>query len=98
MQPQLGLKDLAKKIGESTHVVSEVINQEVGKSFYDLVNGYRVQHLKKLLDNHKNQQYNILALGLQSGFNSKASLNRIFKNTTGITPNEYLKSKSQSIG
>jgi len=37
------------------------------------------------------KRYTILALGLESGFNSKASLNRVFKEATGISPSEYQK-------
>ena len=35
------------------------------------------------------KRFTILALGLESGFNSKASLNRVFKEETGLSPREY---------
>jgi AraC-like DNA-binding protein len=90
LAPKFNLEDLAILLGENRHKVSRIINAEAGRTFYDLINGYRVEHLKALLNDPKNSQYTILALGLDSGFNSKASLNRIFKSITGLTPREYL--------
>lgn len=96
LEPKFSLNDLAEEMDESKHTISKVINSKAGRSFYDMVNGYRVQHLKNLMDDPKNDQYTILALGLESGFNSKASLNRIFKSSEGLTPREYLNQRSQS--
>jgi len=98
LEPKFGLQDLAEKLDSSTHTVSRIINAKNGRTFYDLINGYRVQHLQQLLNDPKNSKYTILALGLDSGFNSKASLNRIFKNNTGLTPRQYLDKMSQSAG
>ncbi|MEM9985313.1 MAG: helix-turn-helix transcriptional regulator, partial [Bacteroidota bacterium] len=95
LTPSVSLNDLADRLGTNRHLVSKVINAQAGRSFYDLINGYRVEHLKKLLDDPQNAPFTILALGLDSGFNSKASLNRIFKNLTGLTPRQYLDRKSQ---
>lgn len=91
LTPQLKLMDLASALNETSHNVSEVLNTQFGKSFYDLINEHRVQHLKKLLRDPEKRQFTILALGLDSGFNSKASVNRIFKAQTGSTPLEYQK-------
>ncbi|HAA10894.1 MAG TPA: hypothetical protein DCE41_04020 [Cytophagales bacterium] len=89
-----GLRDLAEDLQESTHTISRVINTVEKKSFYDLVNGYRVEHLIALMKDSSKSKYTILALGLESGFNSKASINRIFKKVTGSTPKEYLQQES----
>jgi AraC-like DNA-binding protein len=50
-----------------------------------------------MLNDPNNLRCIILALGLESGFNSKASLNRIFKYFTGLTPKQHLDIKSQSV-
>ncbi len=91
LEPTLRLKELSDEVGESTHTISEVINRVGDQSFFDFINGYRVEHLKQLLDQPNKKQFTILALGLESGFNSKASLNRIFKSVTGLTPLQYQK-------
>jgi AraC-like DNA-binding protein len=97
LEPTINLENLATRLGKSRHQISKIINVKENRSFYDLINGYRVKHLQKMLYDPKNSRFTILSLGLESGFNSKASLNRIFKNTTGLTPREYLNTKSQSI-
>jgi len=90
LNPQLSLKDLALTLNASTHFVSKVINSKSKRSFYDLINQYRVAYLKQLLENPEFENLTILALGLDSGFNSKASLNRVFKKHAGLTPKQYL--------
>lgn len=96
LEPKFSLEDLASLLGENRHRVSKVINAQGDRTFYDLINGYRVAHLKQLLDDSRNDQFTILAMGLDSGFNSKASLNRIFKSITGITPKQYLENREHS--
>ena len=41
------LSDLAKKIGESPHHVSQVINEKLNKSFFELLASYRIDEAKK---------------------------------------------------
>tara|TARA_R110002073_G_scaffold103234_2_gene233705 strand:+ start:2173 stop:3402 length:1230 start_codon:yes stop_codon:yes gene_type:complete len=91
LEPQLKMDEIVKQLQSTTHKVSQTINSKTGKSFYDYVNQYRVEHFKKLLSNPDNRKYTVLALGIESGFNSKASLNRIFKQHTGISPKEFQK-------
>lgn len=91
LEPQLKLQDVAERLSVSTHSLSQTINTIEKKSFYDFINDYRVQHLKLLLSDPSNRKFSILALGLDSGFNSKASMNRIFKEKTGVAPSSYLK-------
>jgi AraC-like DNA-binding protein len=47
--------------------------------------------MQKLLTDSGQTQFTILSLGFESGFNSKASLNRVFKEQTGLSPSEYQK-------
>ena len=89
LEPKLQLQEVADLLNITTHNLSQTINSTTGKPFYDFVNGYRVKHLQKLLADRSKKKFTILALGMDSGFNSKASLNRIFKEETGLSPKEY---------
>ena len=91
LDPQFKIQDLSDHLQISTHKISQTINTEGGTSFYDYVNGFRVAHLKNLLSNPENRKYTILALGIESGFNSKSTLNRIFKEKMRISPKEFQK-------
>lgn len=89
LETKLQLQDVSDLLNVTTHHLSQTINSVTGKSFYDFVNGHRVKHLQKLLADPSKKKFTILALGMDSGFNSKASLNRIFKEQTGLSPKEY---------
>ncbi|MCA4898469.1 MAG: helix-turn-helix domain-containing protein [Bacteroidota bacterium] len=89
LEPKLQLQEVADRLNVTTHHLSQTINSVSGKPFYDFVNSYRVKHLQNLLLDPTKRNLTILALGMDSGFNSKASLNRIFKDETGLSPKEY---------
>ncbi len=92
-EPQLKIQQVAERLSTSSHKLSQAINTKAGQSFFELVNSYRVAHFKRSLLQDNRQSLTILAQGLDSGFNSKASLNRIFKSHTGMTPREFQKSQ-----
>jgi len=92
LEPQLKIEELAKRLNVTRHNISQTINLMAQKPFYDFVNEYRVNHFKKLLTDRNNRKFTILALGIESGFNSKATLNRVFKQNIGQTPREYRRS------
>lgn len=96
LNAELKVHDLAKKLEVTTHKISQTLNSKAGLTFYDYVNQYRVEHFKKLLTDPKKQNFTILGLGFDSGFNSKASMNRIFKQLAGLTPKEYQSQSSIS--
>jgi AraC-like DNA-binding protein len=91
LEPTIKLNEVADAVNETPHAVSEVINTVGKQSFFDFVNSYRVSRLKSILKDPTKSNLTILALGLESGFNSKASINRIFKNATGMTPLQFQK-------
>ncbi len=91
LEPGLTLPDLANSLDIPAHVLSRVINEKLGLNFFDLINGYRVEHVKTLLADPKNDHLSLLGMAFESGFNTKSAFNRVFKNRTGITPSEYKK-------
>ncbi len=53
LDSQLTLTRLAKKIGITTHHLSEVLNQQEGKNFYQFINEYRISYFcQKLAQEH----------------------------------------------
>ncbi|MRX27442.1 helix-turn-helix domain-containing protein [Kangiella sp. HZ709] len=90
LDSQLTLSSLAESIGLSTHHLSEVLNQQEGKNFYQFVNQYRVSYLIEQLK--KDKKAKILDLALASGFSSKSTFNAVFKQFTDQTPSQFRKS------
>jgi AraC-like DNA-binding protein len=85
----LTLSQLAGMLGISPHNLSETINSQLKMNFYDFVNGYRVEQVKRDLVDPSKMNLKILSLAFEAGFNSKASFNTIFKSMVGVTPSEY---------
>ncbi|MEP1095122.1 MAG: helix-turn-helix domain-containing protein [Cyclobacteriaceae bacterium] len=89
LNPELTLTDLAKQMGISRNQLSQVINVGVGDNFYNFINKFRVDEVKRLIKEDPTRQYKLISLANDAGFNSKSSFNNIFKKTTGLTPSEY---------
>lgn len=97
LDPLLTLNKLSVISSIPTYRLTKVLKQSLDSSFYDFVNGYRVEKVKRMLAEGKADNYSILGIAEESGFNSKASFNRIFKKIAGQTPTSYLKAiKGQS--
>ena len=87
----LTIEEVAKTLDIPRHSLTQIINQKLGKNFYQFVNDYRVEESKKRLLDPANQPLTLLAIGYDSGFNSKSSFNTIFKRATGMTPSQFKK-------
>ena len=92
-EPELTLQELADQIKFPPYQVSQSLNECLGKSFYDLVNGYRLEEAKRLLLDPSKSNLTILSIGFEAGFNSKTTFNTVFKQKTGLTPTAFRKQK-----
>ncbi|NNF36515.1 MAG: helix-turn-helix transcriptional regulator [Saprospiraceae bacterium] len=89
--PSLTLKDLSDHVGASERLISYVINNSMAENFYDLINHYRIEEAKSILESNKDPKLTVLEVMYQVGFNSKSSFNTQFKRKTGMTPTAYRK-------
>jgi len=83
----LGLSDLAEQLSITSNQLSQIINQQASKSFYDFVNEYRINHAKHLLKEHPDKT--VLDIAHAVGFGNKATFNRVFKQHTRTTPTGF---------
>ncbi|KAA0994033.1 AraC family transcriptional regulator [Dyadobacter sp. UC 10] len=83
---------LAKKLGISTHHLSQILNEELGQNFFDFLAGYRIREAQLLLKSEDSHFIKIEEIGQMVGYNSKSSFNTAFRRITGKTPSEYKKS------
>ena len=88
--PDIKLKDLAGELGISTHRLSQLLNDNLGKSFTQYLNELRTEEAKKLIQ--INNQFTLEAIGQEAGFSSRSTFYAAFKKMTGKTPAQYKKS------
>jgi AraC-like DNA-binding protein len=86
------LSDLSKKVGESPHHVSQVLNEKLDKNFFELLAKYRVEKAKMILNEDFKNRLTIEEISEMVGYNSKTAFNNAFKKLTGKTPSEFRKS------
>jgi len=82
--------EIAPAIGVSESYLSEILKQEVGISFWDCLNRFRVRLAKELLlETNKN----VTTIAFDVGFEDISYFNRVFNRYVGISPARYRRSK-----
>lgn len=95
--PDLTLSLLATELGISSHILSQVINEQFKLNFFDFVNQYRVEEFKQRIVNPMYNNFSLLGIAFECGFNSKSAFNRIFKKATGFTPSQYKENQAEIL-
>lgn len=84
-EPDLRLEQLALAAKMSAPQLSAALRAG-GTNFFEFVNDRRVAEARRLLGDRDLARVSILSIGLDAGFASKASFNRVFRARTGMTP------------
>ena len=90
--PNIKLKDLAATLDISAHRLSQLLNDNLGKSFTAYINGLRTEEAKKLI--RQNNQFTLEAIGQEAGFSSRSTFYAAFRKATGKTPAQFKRSSS----
>ncbi|MDA3819181.1 MAG: helix-turn-helix domain-containing protein [Candidatus Delongbacteria bacterium] len=85
----LSIHSFAQMMDIDEAQLSVVLNKKMHKNFAAFVNEYRINEVKSRLQSGDTNEYTLLAIAFDSGFNSKATFNRVFKLYTGKTPRQY---------
>lgn len=94
LDSRLTLRLLCSQLRENPHYVSQVLNQDLGVTFYDFINRRRIESAKAMLTS--DSQKTVLEIALEAGFNSKSTFNTAFRAHTGMTPTEYKRASAQT--
>lgn len=96
LNEDLSLYDLAEEIGVSRQTLSQLINDNYKKSFYEFINDYRVKEAQRIIEDNTSSNLKISAIGFDSGFRSRSTFYKFFKKNIGVTPVEYRKKVNSS--
>lgn len=87
---ELTLEQLSKEFHYTPQYMSKLIHKQTGKTFKELVNGFRVAEACVLLTT---TELRVIDVAYEVGFNSAEHFIRVFKKVCKINPNEYKKIK-----
>jgi YesN/AraC family two-component response regulator len=82
-------KDIAGAVGISENYLSYIFRQEVAISPWDYLNRFRIQKARELL---VQTQDSITGIATRVGFNDPAYFSRVFRKSTGKSPQEFRQS------
>ncbi|MEM7185937.1 MAG: AraC family transcriptional regulator [Bacteroidota bacterium] len=91
LKSDLTLKQTAEVLQTSSNNISWLLNNVYQTTFYDYINGFRIQEFVQKVENREHLTHTILALSYDVGFNSKSTFNKAFKLTMNNTPSEFIK-------
>ncbi len=93
LNENLSLREFALHLKADPNLISFILNSHLDNNFYDFVNRYRIEEVKNKLNDPAYKHLTLLGIALESGFNSKTTFNRVFKQVTGVTPTGFQKGR-----
>jgi AraC-like DNA-binding protein len=91
LNSSISLNSLAHTIGTTANNLSWLLNNVYHKTFYQLINEYRINAFLKLIEQDKHKKNTLFVLAMDVGFNSKSTFNKAFKSIMNQTPSNYIK-------
>ena len=93
LNPDFQLTDLRQALPLNRSYLSRFINSEYGCSFFQWVNGLRVEEAKRMKLEHP--EWTIQEVALHCGFSSRQTFTRTFLRETGQTPSEWFSTQNK---
>ncbi len=92
--PNLKLPTLAQQIHIPAHLLSQLLNNNLGKSFSAYINEFRINEACKLIS--ANGRLSLEAIGYEVGYNSKSTFYTAFKKIKDTTPALFKESTAKT--
>jgi len=83
----LSLDHLADLMDLHPGYISSLFKKEIGDTFVNYLNAYRIKEAQKLLKTHRH--LSTQEIGCRVGIESKHYFNKVFKKYAGVTPGSY---------
>ncbi|MDL2208182.1 helix-turn-helix domain-containing protein [Parabacteroides sp. OttesenSCG-928-O15] len=91
LDPELSLGDVAQALHTNKTYLSQLINGEFQMNFYTFVNQYRIQYAIDLIRSQQDSKPVTAQLIADSGFKSRSVFYKLFRESTGYSPSDYIK-------
>lgn len=91
LDPSLTLQKLAIQLGTNRQYLSNYINREKGKTFYEYINNFRMEEAVRILSSNPKHPQTMEEVATQAGFNTYSTFLRSFVKKYGESPSAYLK-------
>ena len=89
LDDSISLSSLASALDIQPRQLSQVINENYERNFFDFINSFRIEEAKTMLSDVKFKGHKIYEIMYDVGFNSRSSFNTAFKKVTGRTAKQY---------
>jgi AraC-like DNA-binding protein len=94
LRTNYSLEDLVEEVKIPRYILSAFINKEYGMGFREFLNRYRVNYMIDNLNKKEWENFTLDAIATECGFKSRITFFKNFKQITGETPSQYIKTKS----
>ncbi len=89
LESDLSLPKLAQRLNTTPHHLSQILNDRLAQSFFDLLASYRVREAQQLLQDPTTTHLKIEEIAERVGYNSPSAFHTAFKRLTNLTPAQY---------
>jgi len=87
--PDFNAHSLAIALNSNVTYISKAISASDSDNFNTLLNDFRINYVKSMLDNGALKKYTIDYIYTEAGYKYRSTFNAAFKSITGMTPSEY---------
>ncbi len=96
LRPDISIYDFCYVFSTNRTYLSESINKIFDMNFRTLINAYRVEEAKKIMEESfvKNKKLVLEDIATLSGFNNYSSFSRVFKSHEGLPPSDFINQKA----
>jgi PAS domain S-box-containing protein len=91
LSAELTLKKVADLLNTNTKYLSQVVNHQAGYNFQQFINFYRIEEAKHKIVKDSLSNLTLYGIALQCGFKNKSTFYKVFKEVTGFTPKDYVR-------
>lgn len=89
LDPEFTLDDLSRMMQVPKHHLYYCFNHILQKKFLQFKSEYRIKYAQQLISSGHTKDKTLEAIGLESGFSSRTSFIRVFRDMTGMVPRDY---------